>query len=201
MPPIDLALVIAFDCSASVTMEEFGLMAGGCAAALRQPDIATGLIGGPHRASACALLLWSGPDEQAISVPWTVVNSSASLEHFAAAVDDTPRMHLAGTTAIGSALIAAAAMFDKAPGPAGRQIIDMAGDGRANDGPPPGPIRDRLAAAGITINGLCVLHEEPDLLASYTAEVIGGPGAFALHCQDYDGFAEAMRQKLAREVA
>jgi len=38
--------------------------------------------------------------------------------------------------------------------------------------------RDRMAAADITINGLCILHEEPDLLASYTDEVIGGPGAF-----------------------
>ncbi len=65
----------------------------------------------------------------------------------------------------------------------------------------PGPIRDRLAAAGITINGLCVLHEEADLLQSYTREVIGGPGAFVLQCQDYSGFAQAMRQKLAREIA
>ena len=51
----------------------------------------------------------------------------------------------------------------------------MIGDGRSNDGIAPGPIRDRMAAAGITINGLCILHEEPDLLQSYTREVIGGP--------------------------
>jgi hypothetical protein len=62
-------------------------------------------------------------------------------------------------------------------------------------------VRNRLVAAGVTINGLCVLHEEPDLLDSYQAEVIGGPGAFALQCQDFLGFALAMRQKLQREVA
>jgi Ca-activated chloride channel family protein len=62
-------------------------------------------------------------------------------------------------------------------------------------------VRDRLAAAGVTINGLCVLHEEPDLLHSYTNEVIGGQGAFALQCQDFSQFAEAMRQKLAKEIA
>jgi len=56
-------------------------------------------------------------------------------------------------------------------------------------------------ASGVTINGLCVLHEEPDLLASYTAEVVGGTGGFALRCQDYNGFADAMRQKLQQEVA
>ena len=62
-------------------------------------------------------------------------------------------------------------------------------------------MRDRLTAAGVTINGLCVLHEEPDLLQSYTAEVIGGPDAFAMVCQDYDAFADAMRRKLVRELS
>jgi hypothetical protein len=57
-----------------------------------------------------------------------------------------------------------------------------------------------MAAAGITINGLCILHEEPDLLTSYTQQVIGGPGAFAVTCKDYADFAEAMRHKLTRET-
>ena len=69
--------------------------------------------------------------------------------------------------------------------------MNVIGDGRSNDGIAPGPIRDRMAAAGITINGLCILHEEPDLLASYTEEVIGGPGAFAVTCQAYRDFTEA----------
>jgi hypothetical protein len=56
-------------------------------------------------------------------------------------------------------------------------------------------------AKGVTINGLCVLHAEPDLVESYTREVIGGVGGFALACQDYQGFAAAMRQKLVREIA
>ena len=88
-----------------------------------------------------------------------------------------------------------------APAKARRRVIDIAGDGRSNEGTPPAGIRDRLAAAGITINGLCVLHEEPDLLESYTREVIGGPGAFALACPDYAGFADAMARKLMREIA
>ena len=59
---------------------------------------------------------------------------------------------------------------------------------------------DRMAAAGITINGLCILHEEADLLQSYTRDVIGGPGAFAVTCADYPAFAAAMKHKLAREL-
>ncbi|MBU6499478.1 MAG: DUF1194 domain-containing protein, partial [Rhodospirillales bacterium] len=104
-------------------------------------------------------------------------------------------------TAIGEALIACEKLLALAPAAARRRVIDVAGDGRSNEGDPPGPVRDRLAAAGVTINGLCVLHEEPDLLASYTREVIGGLGAFALQCQDYSGFADAMRQKLQQEIS
>jgi hypothetical protein len=75
------------------------------------------------------------------------------------------------------------------------------GDGRSNEGTASGPIRDRMAEAGITINGLCILHEEPDLLASYISEVVGGPNAFAVTCREYKNFAEAMRQKLTQEIA
>jgi hypothetical protein len=201
MEPVDLALIIALDCSASVTFDEFGLIAGGCAAGLRDPEVLSGLTGGPLGASACALLLWSGREQHEISVDWTRIATPQALERFAADVEDTPRFGLAGLTAIGSALLVCEQMLSSLPAEARRKVVDVAGDGRANDGPAPGPIRDRLADAGVTINGLCVLHDEPDLVESYTREVIGGPGAFALQCQDFEGFAEAMRQKLQKEIA
>ena len=116
-------------------------------------------------------------------------------------MENAERAVRATSTAIGAALLAAEALLAHLPAPAARRVIDVAGDGRSNDGPAPGSIRDRLADAGVTINGLCVLHEEPDLVASFTAEVIGGPDAFALPCPDYAAFAAAMRQKLQREIA
>jgi hypothetical protein len=201
MDPVDLALILALDCSASVTFEEFNLMAGGCAAGLRDAEVSAGLLGGPSHASVCALLLWSGHGAHEISLDWTRIASEAALRQFADDVDNTPRLVRAGATAIGEALLASEAMLAALPASARRRVIDMVGDGRSNDGAAPGPIRDRLAAAGVTINGLCVLHEEPDLLDSYTREVIGGPGAFVLQCQDYAGFADAMRQKLQQEIA
>ena len=201
MEQVDLALVLALDGSASVTFEEFNLMAGGLGAALRDPDVTSGLIGGPRHASLGALLLWSGAGAEDVLVPWTRIAAAADAEAFAGAVENIPRTVRPGLTAIGEALRAAEALFAAAPAAAARRVVDMAGDGRSNDGAPPAPVRDRMAMAGITINGLCVLHEEPDLLESYTREVIGGPGAFALACPDYAAFAAAMRQKLAREIA
>lgn len=201
MAHVDLALLIVLDCSASVTFEEFGLIAGGCGAALRDAEVASGLTGGPHGASLGAVLLFSGPEAQAVAVPWFRIDGAETLEQFATDVENVERELHATSTAIGAALLAAGALLDAVPAAAARRVIDVAGDGRSNDGPAPGPVRDALAADGVTINGLCVLHEEPDLVESFTAEVIGGPAAFALPCPDYAGFTGAMRQKLVREIA
>jgi Ca-activated chloride channel homolog len=189
-------MVLAVDGSASVTYEEFGLIAGGMATALRDPTVAEGLTG----SSILALLLWSGSGQQDIITPWTRIATAADLAAFADSVDNMPRTVKAGTTAIGEALLAALTLLARVPTVPKRNIVNVIGDGRSNDGIAPGPIRDRMAAAGITVNGLCILHEEPDLLASYTEEVIGGPGAFAVTCRAYEDFTEAMRQKLTREI-
>lgn len=200
MEKVNLALVLAVDGSASVTYDEFGLIAGGMAAALRHPTVIAGLTGPPAHASYCSLLLWSGAGAQAVVTDWTRIVSAADAHAFADDVDNMPRIVPAGETAIGEALLGALTLLGKVPANPKRSVVDVIGDGRSNQGIPPGPVRDRMAAANITINGLCILHEEPDLLNSYTREVIGGPGAFAVICKDYADFADAMKQKLTRET-
>ncbi len=199
-PSADLALLLAFDASASVTYDEFAFIAGGIADALRDPEVAAGLTTGRARASLCALLVFSGRNAQETMIPWTRLATQDDVAAFARRVDDVPRTVPAGLTALGAALLAAETLLAQTPD-ATRRVIDLAGDGASNDGPDPAPIRDRLAAAGVTINGLCVLHEEPDLVEAFTRSVTGGPDSFALPCPDYARFAEAMRRKLVREIA
>jgi len=201
MEPVDLALVVALDGSASVRYDEFNLIANGMGAALRDPAVVTGLTRGPMRASLVALVLWSSVGDQDVLVDWTRIADKESARAFADAVENVPRTIRAGGTALGEALAACHALLARAPAEATRRVVDIAGDGRSNEGRAPGAERDRMAALGITINGLCVLNEEPDLLETYTREVIGGPGAFALACATYQDFADAMRQKLLREIA
>ena len=200
MDDADLALIIALDCSASVSVESFGLMASGCAAGLRDPDVVAGLLGGPLGGTLCALLIWSGPGAQEVLVDWTRLSSPEALTAFASEVENVPRTIRAGATAIGEALRACEALLLAAPAGVTRVVIDLVGDGKSNQGILPSVMRDRLVAGGVTINGLCVLHDEPDLLAHYQAEVIGGPASFAMTCQDFSEFEEAMRQKLRREI-
>src|SRR5476651_2554726 len=92
MDHVELAMVLAIDGSASVSYEEFGLIAGGMAAALRDPAVAAGLVG----TSALSLLLWSGTGQQDVLTGWTVIATDADLGAFADDVENMPRTVRAG---------------------------------------------------------------------------------------------------------
>lgn len=200
MDPVDVALCLAMDVSASVDFDEFGLMAGGTAAALRDPEVLAAATSGPRGAAALCLLLWSGTGAQDVAVGWTRLDGPEAAAALAEAIENTPRLPSPGATAIGEGMAAGLALLGAFPGEARRHVLDVSGDGRHNQGRPPGPVRDLAVAAGITVNGLVILNEEPDLLAHYATEVIGGPGSFAMTCADYPDFAEAILRKLRREL-
>ncbi|TPG60479.1 DUF1194 domain-containing protein [Roseomonas nepalensis] len=198
MRDVDVALCLAVDASSSVDHDEFGLMMGGLAAAFREPAVAAAAAGGARGAAAVSVLLWSVTQE--VAVPWMLVADADGAEALAAAVDATPRLVPPGATALGEAMRAALGLLAAFPGEAARLVIDVSGDGAGNAGLPSAPVRDAAVRAGVTVNGLAVVNEEPDLPAHYAAEVIGGPGAFVMACADYADFAEAIRRKLVREL-
>jgi hypothetical protein len=208
MEPVDLALCLAVDVSASVDYDEFGLMIGGYAAAFRDPGIAALCAGGPRGAIAVGMLFWSGawPSMRPaaglpeVAVPWFRVDGPEAAAVLADAIESAPRLPPPGATALGEGMASGLALLARCPAPATRLVLDVSGDGRHNQGRAPAPVRDIGVAAGVTINGLAVLNEEPDLLEHYREEVIGGPGSFAMACPDYAAFAEAIREKLAREI-
>ena len=133
-------------------------------------------------------------------MPWLRVDGPEAAAALADAIDAAPRLPQPGATAIGDGMAAGLALLARCPAPATRLAMDVSGDGRHNQGRAPGPVRDIGVAAGVTINGLAVLNEEPDLLEHYLEEVIGGPGSLAMDCPDYAAFAEAIRRKLLREI-
>ncbi|WP_431268752.1 DUF1194 domain-containing protein [Dankookia sp. P2] len=208
MDPVDLALCLAIDVSASVDYDEFGLMIGGTAAAFRDPGIAAACAGGPRGAVAVAVLFWSGawPSMRPpsggpeVAVPWMRIDGAAAAAALAEAIDNAPGCRCRARPRLGEGMAAGLGQLARCPAPASRLVLDVSGDGKHNQGRLPGPVRDIGVAAGVTLNGLAVLNEEPDLLDHYRAEVIGGPGCFAMDCPDYAAFAQAIREKLAREI-
>jgi hypothetical protein len=194
-----LALVLAVDVSASVTADSYLLQREGIARAFANPRLIEAISALPGGIEVL-VLEWSDPDKIVVAVDWTRVGDAASAKGVAAAMRKTRRSS-AGITAIGPALLAAAASFDHLPEPARRRVIDISGDGMANFGPPPAAARDHIATAGITINGLAILTNEPWLAEYYRTNVIGGPSAFAAVARTFDDFADAMLRKLVQEVA
>lgn len=194
-----LALVLAVDVSESVSSGRYMLQREGIARAFESPQLIEAIAAVPGGIEAL-VIEWSDPEKIAITVGWTRIANRGSAAAFAAAVRAGKRSS-SGLTAIGPALLAAAAAFDYLPEEAAHKVIDVSGDGMANFGLPPGEARDRLVARGITINGLAILSEEPWLDEYYRKNVIGGPASFVAVAKDFDSFAEAMLRKLVQEVA
>jgi hypothetical protein len=182
-----------------VSAGRYTLQREGIARAFEAPELVKAIAAVPGGIEAM-VLEWSDPEKIAITVGWTRIANRGSAAAFAAAVRATRRSS-SGLTAIGPALLAAAAAFDYVPEEAAHKVIDVSGDGMANFGVPPAEVRDRLVARGITINGLAILSEEPWLDEYYRRNVIGGPASFVAVAKDFDSFADAILRKLVQEVA
>ncbi len=198
---VDLELVLAVDISSSVSTEEFNLQMGGLANAFRTPEVAAAIGASGDLGVAVALIQWSDNRRQYLAVDWALVHDSTSAHAFADRVAAAPRLVVGGGTAIGGAIKFGAAQIAGNAYRGQRKVIDVTGDGHTNQGWPDRPLRDAAVASGITINGLVILNEEPDLSAYYRANVIGGTGAFVMATMDFRSYGEAIIAKLIREIS
>jgi hypothetical protein len=113
---------------------------------------------------------------------------------------EAPRVY-SDWTSISSALDFAVPLFRKSGVTAGRNIIDVSGDGVNNHGRPIDDARADALAKGIVINGLPILSDYDALDGYYEDHVIGGAGAFMEVVKDYSTFSKAVLAKLVREIA
>ena len=60
--------------------------------------------------------------------------------------------------------------------------------------------QENLAPLGITVNGLAILKNQPDVGAFYR-ESVRTPDGFVVEARDFSDFESAMLNKLMREVA
>lgn len=199
--PVDLALVLAVDASGSVDTERFELQKRGYAAAFRNPRVIAAIAGGTRHAIAVAMVQWTGPSLHVEVVGWTRVSDSTSAETLASAIEAAPRRLFGGGTSLSGAIDDGVALLAASPYRAARRVIDISGDGSNNRGRPAEDARDEAVRAGIVINGLPIAWIEPDLVAYYRTNVIGGPGSFVIGIDSYDNFADAILNKLVTEIA
>lgn len=197
---VDLALVLAIDCSYSVDANEFQLQLSGTGQALLDSKTFEAIVRGPNQKIAISVFLWSDPESQFVMVPWHLIAKPSDALEVADTLLRIPRNLYRGTTATGSALLFAKSLLEGAP-PALRRVVDVSTDGVRNTGAAIISARDQLVEAGITINGLAIENEINDLSVYMKQSVIGGDGHFVIRANDYNAYAEAFRTKLLREIA
>jgi hypothetical protein len=198
--PVDLLLLLAVDCSYSVSRTEYNLQTQGLALAFLDPEIVKAAIGGPYGRIAVAVMQWSSEQSQILAIPWTLIDGPQAAIRFSASLSTMARQTADGATALGDALSVAGAHIQSAPYEAFRRVIDISGDGRKNTGSVVSPVRDALVANGVTINALVILNEDPNLEEYFSRHVIGGLGHFMIIANDYQEYREAIRRKLIREI-
>jgi hypothetical protein len=208
---VDLALVLAVDVSRSMDPDEQRVQRDGYVAAFRDREIIAAIRTGLYGKIAVTYVEWSGFTLQTVTVPWRVLSDEESVLAFAAELAAAP-ITLGERTSISGGLIFAASLFDQSGVDAAARTIDISGDGANNDGGPVASAKRRVAARGITVNGLPILIRPttysygppfgPFSLDAYYKEcVITGPGAFTVSVTSADGFYAAIRRKLVLEIA
>jgi Protein of unknown function (DUF1194) len=208
---VELTVVLAADVSRSVDDGEFQLQRKGYAAALTDPRVLKAIHATKSGAIGVCFIEWSGEEDQKIVLPWTEIRDDEDGGGAAEAILKAPRS-FTGRTSISAAIDFAMGYFAKAKWPTARRIIDISGDGNSNSGRPITDARDQAVAAGVTINGLAIINEQANLGFSahthppggianyYRQNVVGGPNAFLLVVKDFNSFADAMANKLAKEI-
>jgi Protein of unknown function (DUF1194) len=208
---VDLEVILAADVSRSIDDAEFDLQRKGYAAALTDPRVLEAIRGRSGAAIGICFIEWSGEEDQQIVVDWTEIRDEEDAGSIAAAILAAPRSFM-GRTSISAAIDFAAAHFATSKWQASRHIIDISGDGTNNSGRSVTEARDQVISRGITINGLAIINDKPNLGYSahtqppgglplyYRQNVIGGPNHFLLVVEDFNSFADAMANKLAKEI-
>lgn len=194
-----LALVLAVDVSGSVDQQEYRIQMDGLAAALRDGIVVDALI---DQQAQISLIQWSGASRQEQSVPWTPVTTVDDVFRLADVIEAVPRPWRNYSTAIGEALALALASFETLDTKmqCDRRVIDVSGDGRSNEGPPPQDMRLALRRAGITVNALAIEEEGGDLTAYFFENLIEGEGAFVVSANGFMDYPAQIRRKLQRET-
>ena len=196
--PVGLELQLLVDVSGSIDAAEFTLQQTGYVNAFKSAAVQNAITANPTGSIAVQLIYWSGGAQQSIAVPWTLV-TAATASAFGDAIAAVARP-FSGLTAPGSAINFGAPLFGTNSFDAPRQVMDVSGDGAANDGASTSAARDAALAAGVdTINGIIILGES-GLATFYTDNVIGGTAPFLLSASGFDTFSTAIQDKLEREI-
>ena len=173
--------------------------------AFQSAAVQNAILGSVGGAIAVTYVEWSGAAQQAQKVGWTLINSAASANSFAALISGLTQSYK-GSTAIQNAMHYGAGLFGTETGGAisngfesGRQVMDVSGDGICNDGDCT-VANGRNYALGLgvdTINGLAIGNQS---ITDYYNNSVKGGGGFVIDVASFSDFGAAIEKKLIKEI-
>jgi len=207
--PVGLELMLLIDVSGSVNLTEYGLQKQGYVNAFNSSAVQNAILGSQGGSIAVTYIEWSGNSQLSTQVGWTLINSAASANSFAALINGTSRA-FNGNTAIQDAIGNSYKDFGTEVGgksngfESRRQVIDVSGDGADNDSSSFsafGGGRNAAISAGVdAINGIYIVGEG-GLAAYYGNYVKGGATGFTMAANSFGDFATAIEAKLVKEIS
>ena len=207
---VDVELVLAVDVSASIDRTEIDLQRSGYMRALTAPSVIDAMLSGPLGRIAITYVEWS--KNQRTTIDWTIIDSAAAAQAFAAAVAAQP-LPPGGLTSIRGAIDYAVSRIEENAIAGTRRVIDLSADGRdwERDNAIVTAARQRALARGVVINGLVIrpeLERFPvegsdilDLNGYFHAYIVGGPGSFSMVVAAPEDFSQTVARKLILEIA
>jgi hypothetical protein len=117
--PVDSELLLLVDTSIFVTPRNFNDTLESFARSFEDPNLVDTLRSGPEGGIAASLALFSGPNSQAVTVPWMSINDASSAQAFADAVRASARPFADFTTSFVEAFGFATEQFGSETGAPG----------------------------------------------------------------------------------
>jgi hypothetical protein len=207
----DANIVTGLDISGSMPGADRRVQLAGIAAALRSPALIAAIRRGRDGRIGFAIFAWHHRRYEV--VPWTRVAGAADAEAVArvlearmlvdvdAEVRRDEAFPIGRLTDLSRAIDHAAALLASAPFAAGRNVVNIVGNGTDNMGEPAVAARDRLLGMGASLNAVVFgFGADGAVLDYYRDEVAGGPGAFVLTAKGGEDIAEVMRRKFLQDL-
>ncbi|MCH9672492.1 MAG: DUF1194 domain-containing protein [Gammaproteobacteria bacterium] len=204
--PVDLELSLVIDVSGSVSGSEYDLQMDGYAGAFRDAAVQNAILGGANGGIAVNAVFFSSSAQELI--PFTLLDTVASINAFADTLDNFARPFSGGTT-ISAGLNVSVPSFGLETGGVAngfestRQVIDVSGDGTSSTTGTQNA-RDAALAAGVdAINGIAIEGNATSTVITdfYRDNLIGGTGSFVVTAAGFDDFDTAIVTKLRAEIA
>ena len=199
---IDVALVFLTDVSGSMTPGEVVLVRDAHAVAMVSEEVLTAIGDSATGRIAVAYVEFGSFARPVIG--WTEIGSTADAAGFAGAIDALPidRMsNITEATRIGAGLNLARQAFDELPFRALRLVVDVVGDGVAEDPAVVIAATADLASRGVVVNAIPLMIDGMATVRQYyEANVRTGPGSFVTEVTAIADLPQALRRKIVLEL-